>query len=1324
MRYWQLVTLNFFFVATILWCVHEPRKPERSQAMAVAEQYSGPEEFARFHKEIRTAAGESTPAYQPGYRLKEYRKALTAARNRPPQLQSGTITWTERGPSNVPGRTRGLIVDPDDPLKNTWYAGSAGGGVWKTTNAGVNWSLITPTLTNMATTVLAMAASNHNVVYVGTGEGFGNLDGITGNGIFKSNDRGQTWTHLGATSSFSDINRLVVSPTDPNIVVAATQTGIYRSTNGGTSWTKVFDDVSIQDLKANPSNFLIQYAAQYQVGVLKSIDGGVTWALSNAGMSPNGRVEIAVSPVNPNRIFASVEGNLSGGGSDLYLSQDAGVTWSLVNVVFNNQPLNFLGNQGWYDNTIACDPFDANVVYFGGVNLFRLTLGTGTTEVANYDFQENGTSGFLYLLSFQNITYSSARLTAGPQAGQRNVELRFGPGKSQKAHRFTVPLGSTSGVPSANYTYANYVDVPFEVWEVTNPLSPRQIMVSFRDQANNGQFDLMEQFFGADPLLNSREYVFINDVDYATTPNPSIALPGGHEFRLMYSFFPALANGATWQPASLPTSTLVIKYTGLPKFNAATVTVSDAYNQYDGKNRFLAYGLDVHPDQHNLVMVPMTGSTFKIINASDGGVFVSNTSTSPGTNQGDWTMAGRSYRTSQFYGADKRPGFDQYVGGTQDNGTWMSPVTGSSTANTEYNSCFGGDGFEVIWNNLDDQHIIGGSQGNTFFRSQNGGLSWDQSTAGLFGTHPFISKLANSRDNPDRIYTLSSVGVFYSEDFGGLWRVAPITAKWGGSSALMDIEVSRANANIVWAGSGMIESAPMNLHVSTDAGVTFTPTVNPPSSLISGGITKLASHPFQEQTAYALFSQAGNPKILRTTDLGQTWEDISGFESGDVSTRGFPDVAVYCLYVRPDNPDILWAGTEIGIVESVDNGLTWSLIPDFPALSVWDMKGMDNQVVIATHGRGIWTATIDVSQETVVHPEILEWGTSPKKELVLRVRLAENFDKVEFYNGPSLVGVSNAATPGDWVVALPGVSPGPRTVKMIGYHGTAPIHSKSYSLDQLNILSIENSYATYFGDSEDFKGNGFALGSFTNSMPSERKILHSDHPYIINTNSTAILLHPVVVSATHPFLYYEDVALVEPGDNGAPFGTTGFKDYVVMEASTNGLDWIALEDGYDARAYPEWGAAYLAGAAGSRSLLRQHQVNLTNQFQVGDTLLFRYRLYADGTVTGWGAAVDYITIQEEPTGIEPTRPAVESFKAFPNPVATEFTASYTVKSPTAVMLEVIDLSGRRIHNKELMHNAPGTFEETFSMRGQPAGTYFVRLKSPSGEQVLKIVVSR
>ena len=196
-------------------------------------------------------------------------------------------------------------------------------------------------------------------------------------------------------------------------------------------------------------------------------------------------------------------------------------------------------------------------------------------------------------------------------------------------------------------------------------------------------------------------------------------------------------------------------------------------------------------------------------------------------------------------------------------------------------------------------------------------------------------KAGKLKDNPDRLHTLSSAGVFHSANFGGNWTLSPITAKWGGTSSLMDVEVSRANANIVWAGSGMIEPS-QSLHVSTDAGLTFTPALNPPAALMEGIITKLASHPTQPQTAYALFSLSKSPKILRTTDLGQTWEDISDFDAigTPASNRGFPDVAVYCLYVRPDDPNILWAGTEIGIVESQDNGLTWALIPEFPAISV------------------------------------------------------------------------------------------------------------------------------------------------------------------------------------------------------------------------------------------------------------------------------------------------------------------------------------------------------------------------------------------------------
>ena len=1327
MKFERLVLLAVSYCALIIWGVNQKTLTTKVMETSNEQQkYDGPEQFAEFHRAIRTAEGATGPEYKPGYKVQELVKARTFSQSRKGSgdrfLSGGTVVWTERGPSNVPGRTRGLIVDPDDPGKNTWYAGSAGGGVWKTSNAGVTWMLLTPDLPNLATTVLVMSPSNHNIIYMGTGEGFGNIDGILGGGMYKSIDRGQTWNHLASTMSFKEVNRAIVSPNDADMVVVATNAGIYRTIDGGVIWTQVSSLDLIQDLKANPSDFNIQYAAQNGVGVIKSIDGGQSWNLSNVGMSIGGRLEIAISPVNTNRIFGSAEGSLSGSESDLYISNDAGVTWSIINATFNGSVLNFLGGQGWYDNTIACDPFSADVVYFGGVDLFRLTLGTGSQVVANYSMAENNTSSFLFLVAFSNIPYSNQRLSTGPDAGEKSVEIRFGPGISQNAHRFTVPAGATSGVPVSSYSYANYISVPFQAWDITDALNPRQLMVSFRDQNNNNQFDLVTQDFGTDPLLNSREYVYINNVDYVASPNGSIALAGGQVHKLIYNFFPALATGAVWQPGNLPVSSLLISYTGIEKINASTITVSDAYGQYDGKNRFINFGVDFHPDKQDLVMIPMTASTFKILNSSDGGVFVSNISATPGIQQGNWTMAGRGYNTSQFYGADKKPGFEEYLGGTQDNGTWRSPTGIAAASSTEYLFNIGGDGFEVIWHNLDDKKLIGGSQGNNFRRSIDGGVTWSSAVAGLFGSHPFISKLANSRSNPDLIFTLSSAGVFRSINFGASWTLASITNKWGAATSLMDVEVSRANANVVWAGSGMVSTGTLrNLHFSIDAGITFSPAENSP--LISGSITKLASHPFEENTAYALFSQAENPKILRTTDLGQTWTDISGFGTGDVSTTGFPDVAVYCLYVRPDDPNIIWAGTEIGIVESIDNGQTWAMIDDFPNLSVWDMKGQDDQVVIATHGRGIWTASIGASQFTAVAPSIIASGTSPKEKLLLKVHIEEAFDRVDFYDGTTLLGTLPNVSPSDLIVTIDGLSPGAKNVKLISYKGSAPFHSKTYSIDHLNILSVENSFATYFDNLDLLAVKGFFLQNFPGSPNGARKSMQSSHPYTVNFEHTAIIRHPVKVSSVLPKIYYDDIAIVEPGIEGAPFNTAAFKDYVVMEASKNGLDWIALEDGYNARKSSDWLSAFNGGALGTGSMYVSHEISLTDKFSVGDTLLFRYRFFSNASITGWGAAVDHITIQEVPTAIEKPKSAMADIKIYPNPTSGDFTAEFVLAETTDIRMELFDLNGRALIVRDLGQKMPGKYQELFQFR-HPPGTYFVLLHTNSGKLVRKVVLTR
>jgi photosystem II stability/assembly factor-like uncharacterized protein len=1276
----------------------------------------GPEEFIKFHKEIRTPEDATSPQYKNGFLISELRTAqLTAqaARKNGRTQANGVLEWKERGPSNVPGRTRGLLVDPADPTRNTWLAGSASGGVWKTTNAGNSWVLVTPDLSNLATTVLAMAASNPNTIYLGTGEGFGNIDGVQGNGMYKSTDRGQTWSYLATTSNFDDVNRAIVDPANENIVVVATNSGIYKTANGGNSWARVSSLTSIQDLKATPGNFNTQYATRNRVGVLKSIDAGETWTLSNVGMGQMLRCEIDISPVKTNRIFASCE---NGDTPKMLMSDDAGVTWSVVNLTLNNVPLDFLGGtlpndgQGWYDNTIACDPFDRDVIYFGGINLFRAKLESAASTGGFYSVEDAGYSSFMTLFSFANAT--NGNFDVGASANGTSVEIRFGPTRSQKAHRFLVPEGATSGVLAANYSYQDYVNVPFEVWDVTNN---RQLTVSFRDQGRDGEYSLIP--FNSDnpnSNLQSREYIFINNLVYnSSAPSPSISANGGHLFNMMFNIWPFKPTVATWPPNS--NGILGFKFAPQQRFNSTTTFITDGRGQYGNPNK----NSIVHVDHHNIVMIPMTANTYKILNANDGGVFISNTSSTPGLNDGEWTFVGSTYNTSQFYGADKRPGAEEYFGGMQDNGTWKSPSGILANKTTSYSFNIGGDGFEVIWNNFDGRKLIGGSQGNNFRRSLDGGSTWAVATSGLSGTHPFISKLANSRDNPDVLFTLSSAGVFRSPDFGQSWILTSIADKWGGSSSLMDIEVSRANANIVWAGNAMANSETLrNLHVSINGGLSFSPTTNF-TSIPLGEITKLASHPTQQNTAYALFSFAGRPKVLRTTDLGQTWTDISGFSGGAPSTNGFPDVAVYCLYVRTDDPDIIWVGTEIGIVESLNNGQSWALINDFPKVSVWDIKAQDDQLVIASHGRGIWTAQLSAVQKSSFEKPIVEAaGTSPKSELMVRYKILSATDSSHVFINNQNIGKINGQNSGTYIVKIKGVTAGNADIRIVGFKDKAPFTSLTFAGKQLNLISpMQKQYANVFKSISDFSVENFLLSSFGSSNQS----LQTAHNYFPNQEATAILLQPIVVDNTNSNFFYQDVALVQPSAAGVTFGQPAFKDFVVVEATKDGLNWIPLKDGYNASANAQWLAAYNVNQSGGPSLSVDQTIDLKSKFEASDTLLFRFRLKADtDQTTGWGWSIDNLFIQQAPTGVELSEP-LRDLTVFPNPTSGKAKIQFTLLEDTQLTIETLDAKGNSI-GSQLSEKLPaGNHEQNIDLTEQATGLYYVRMKSNKKSTTVKLI---
>lgn len=1276
-----------------------------------------PDEFAKIHLAIRTRDNELRPSYAPNYKITELKRANSIKSALSLHKGAAFLPWVERGPGNVGGRTRGLVADPADVSGNTWFAGSVGGGIWKTTNAGQTWENKTPELPNLATTVLAVAPSNPDVIYAGTGEGFFNIDAISGDGIFKSTDHGETWTQLIGTANlpgFQNVNRIVVDPENENLLLVCANSvfqnsegssGIFRSSDGGMRWTQVYDSGSrpIQQIIANPENFNTLYASVNGQGVIKSNDAGLTWAVASSGINAPRRIELAIAPTDTSRIYAAVEVNSR--TSDLYVSENGGANWLLAIEDGSISP-NWLGAQGWYNNTIAVHPFDEDIVFVGGINLWRLTISPGSSSRQTISsVEENKTASFLSFVNFGGAFFGGA-LSIGTSFGASDlaaadfvsVEIRFGPGRSQMAHRFSAPDGA--GVPFPTYVYEDYVEVPFEVWDITHQ---RQLMVSFRDRMNDGIYDLIE----FDPNNVGREYIFINAVPYdPVNPHPNMAQTGGQIYKSLYFIWPILTTGATWDPGNLPESNFRINYgTVGTKFRRSTQVTNWVPGSRSPNGDFFPI---VHADHHNLIALPINRSTngFRIFNANDGGVDVSN------DGGVTWNKTVNGYNTSQFYGVDKKPGADEYIGGLQDNGTWRSPA--GADKHSVWFRQLGGDGFEVSWHQKNPNKIIASIQFNDIRRSLNGGHTWRRAIAGLTDLErkaPFITNIADSQSDPELLFAIGASGVWRSDNFADDWLLTPIPPEdWGFSLALPRVKISLANPQIVWAGIRMSDKG--KIHVSTDGGVSFRPTSNFAEATL-GSITGLATHPREDSTAFVLFSFAKSPKILRTTDLGQTWEDISGFGQNTSSSNGFPDVAVYCLLVLPHNPDEIWVGTEIGLFISTDNGLTWRLADNgLPAVSIWDMKVVDDQIVVATHGRGVWSVTLPElllvpHREITLTPRLNRLAQAPTGDLEISLSLRSVYDSTQvLINGRTLVTLTNHA-PLDTMVTYAVVEAKVATVALAAFRNGQIFRSASRRLDVLPLAEPQVSYVNDFEmGATDFVGEGFEV---SHQLGFADNAIHSVHEYPEKTDLIYRLSVPIVVSSSAATMQYDDVALVEPGADFSVFGEQSFKDYVVVEATNNGLNWRPLADGYDARFDPLWLGFFGSAEPGTQDLFRTHTVDLSGHFASGDTILIRFRLFSDASVTGWGWAIDNIRIQDSFTAVRSTILTPDEFSLtqnYPNPFNPTTQINYALPRSSQVTLTIFNVLGRKV--RELVRK-----------RRQPAGIHTVEWdgKDDSGTAV-------
>ncbi|MBX7151845.1 T9SS type A sorting domain-containing protein [bacterium] len=1026
----------------------------------------------------------SGKTYAPNYRIKELEKAFSVQKkSRHLSKASSLLPWTERGPGNVSGRVRDILVDPDNPMTH-WYIASVGGGIWKTTDAGVTWINKTPLLTTLSTMTIGMAESDLNIMYAGTGMGYGRLADLAGSGVWKSTDRGENWFQLANTANgevLKAINRLVIDPNNPNTVVLCSNddytsfgpnggqriSGIFKTTDGGTSWYQTYDpdvalgvqtDNRVQQIVANPLNFNILYATVNEVGIVKSTNAGESWFVSaNNFADPTDigfgdgtyqgistRTEMAIAPTDTSRLYAAVERRR--GTSKLFMSTNSGTTWR--EVVDTGADPNWFSSggasgstgaycAGWFDNTIVVHPYDANQVVVGGVEVYRIVVN---------------------------------------------------------------------------------------------------------------------------PVAATRQTIRIASVGQA------------------------------------------------------------------------------HADHHDLVTIPIDAgtNTYWILDANDGGIAIS---TNGGTNWNQIT----GMTTSQFYGADKKKGSSEYVGGMQDNGTFYSPT--DPDANTAWRRALGGDGVEVAWNYRDSALLLGGSQYGVYSRSSDGGLTWYAIPQATAGASPFVSKIASSKSDPDLVFTVGAAGINRSDDFGATWNLTPITGNWIGYRAFDNVDISIADPQVVWATSRLdlvsFIGQKGGVHVSTNGGISFTEiSSNFPSNLTEP--SGFGTHPIDRNTAYALFSAAGTPKVMRTTNLGLTWQDISQFDQNGNSQNGFPDVATFALLVMPFNTNIIWAGTEIGLFISNDGGTSWTLADNgIPHVGIFQMTIVDDEVVMATYGRGVWTVKLPelagyTPPVATLSPRFKTFAQLPTGNVSIQISLNSSYDStLVILKDQILMKLPANNSPLDTTVFFPVIADEVLSASIRSYKDGQSFLSPSKNI-QVYAVTAQNAYANNFNSpTTDFVGSGFSVttvSGFSNGA------IHSTHPYSNSTQYIYQLKVPVIVSEGNSVLQYDDIALVEEGLIGTVWTDPNFFDYVVVEGTKDGFNWLPLADGYDARYNTSWSNVYNSGlsginsiSSGNSSMYVRHTLNLLNTFSPGEAIFIRFRMQSDAAAWAWGWAIDNISVNGDHT---------------------------------------------------------------------------------------------
>ncbi len=338
-------------------------------------------------------------------KLKSYLSGMEQAYKLRKKASKTRYNWELLGPTNIGGRITDIAINPETP--STIYVGGASGGILKTIDNGESWQNIFKDSPVISIGDIAIDPNNENIIYAGTGEANASSQSFFGDGIYKSNDAGLSWEHIGLDSS-SYIARIIVDYSNSqrifvaacgNLFTPGPERGIYRSDDGGLTWQKklfITDSTSGIDIVQHPTNPNILYASMWErmrgltyrrstgesSGIYKSTDGGDTWVELTNGLPSGayvGRIGLAIAKSNPDVLYASYDKGSSFMG--VFKTTDGGDSWFETN---DSELQSINSSYGWYFGQIRVDPTDENRVYVLGVELCRSDDG-GDSWIWLYD---------------------------------------------------------------------------------------------------------------------------------------------------------------------------------------------------------------------------------------------------------------------------------------------------------------------------------------------------------------------------------------------------------------------------------------------------------------------------------------------------------------------------------------------------------------------------------------------------------------------------------------------------------------------------------------------------------------------------------------------------------------------------------------------------------------------------------------------------------------------------------------------------------------------------------------------------------------------------